>query len=131
MTALWTCDICGRRILGKTGYVQIEALDGGYPVVVERRRPAPGALSAGNLLQRSGLKLGADIRLAVLHAACDPHPSDEPYQIPVERACTLTAWVAWADHLAGKPWMGGLEMRAFLEFWFTNRGQFDWRRAKQ
>jgi hypothetical protein len=123
----WTCDVCGKPIRGATGYVTIADRDGGYPARHERPAIAPGPLTLGERLTRGEVQLQSDIAIRAMHADCDPNPNTGEYWLGVERAQTLEAWVAWAAHLADKCWMGELEIKSFLGFWFTNRGVSNWR----
>lgn len=126
----WTCDVCGQPIRGATGYVTIGDRDGGHPVPrVPRKepRPSPGLKSLAERIALGELELRVNVKFAVMHADCDPDPNSNEYWFGVERARTQSEWLAWANHLGGKSWMGKRELLAFLAFWFSNRGIDDWR----
>jgi hypothetical protein len=62
------------------------------------------------------------IAFDAVHSACDPNPESDEYWFGVERAETLEAWCRWVHHLTEKNWMGTIDVRAMLAFWFKNRG---------
>lgn len=132
----WICSVCAKPIETKAGYILIkDAETGGYPRRATSRelklkpeaiarREANGDPLAGLGVDLNDLeRIRYEIAFDALHRECDPRPESGEYWVAVDDAATLHAWVRWVHHLTEKNWMGVLDLRRMIEFWFSNRGE--------
>lgn len=134
MSSPWICSRCSEPV-SRDGYVLIkDAEHGGYPrratstevtltpAAIEKRRASGRPLDDG-MYSLGELDLQNDqIAFDVLHRRCDPSPDGSEYWIGIEDLTTLEAWCWLIHHVAEKRWMGTVDIRNMIEFWFKNRG---------
>lgn len=60
--------------------------------------------------------------IVVRHHACVVDQDNSGYHFDISRAETIEDWVAWTLFVGTKSWMGKADVLAFLEFWWTHRG---------
>lgn len=137
----WTCDICGEKIRGKTGYAIIADRETmGYPMANRRREKAreeyrnkkknapEGAFDRESIADifLNDPEMAAYNLIQVLHVKCDVNPDTSAYWWGVERIKTLEGWLAFIHHVSTKTWLERRDIKHMIAKWYRNRGEANW-----
>lgn len=120
----WRCDVCGKHIEDRDGFVTV--IDPKFDNDLQRkpRRRARGVTQLPNALEVIEAERLRRVQFDAYHDSCAPvFDYSSPYYIEVEEASTLDAWCSWVKHVGKKTWMESRDVVNMLEFWFENRGR--------
>ena len=117
-TLILPCDVCGKAVIGRTGYVCVS-----YDAIHEHERQveewehSDGVQDIGWGKVITGDALFDYPKAApwrIYHADCDPQPGSNDYSIGVKSCSTYADLLARTAHLLGKSWLESTDWDDFL-----------------